>query len=151
MFQFWKNTTRPVHDFAPQTVNSTLGEGSTASGRLRVSGNCLLMGSFEGTLEVSGELWVSSTARVVCQSIKAKLLVVAGSIKGDVVADRVEIRSTGRIFGNLLTNSFQTDEGGFVRGQVQLSETQTILQIETPSAPTPETDSPATPDSLWGN
>jgi cytoskeletal protein CcmA (bactofilin family) len=34
----------------------------------------------------------------------------------------VEIRSTGRIFGDLITTAFATEEGAFLRGQVRMED-----------------------------
>jgi cytoskeletal protein CcmA (bactofilin family) len=43
-------------------------------------------------------------------------------VKGDVTADKVEIRSTGRVWGNVITAAFATEEGAFLRGQITMEE-----------------------------
>jgi len=47
---------------------------------------------------------------------------VAGSVQGNITANKVEIRSTGRVFGDLVTTSFATEEGAFLRGQVRMED-----------------------------
>jgi cytoskeletal protein CcmA (bactofilin family) len=47
---------------------------------------------------------------------------VAGSFRGNVIAEKLEIRSTGRVWGDVVTTSFSTEEGAFLRGQVRMEE-----------------------------
>ncbi len=101
---------------------TVVANGTSFSGVMRVDGNARIEGSFEGSLEVSETLRIAKTARVVCEYIKADTVIVAGAVKSDIVASRVEIRKTGQIFGNLETDSLGTEEGGYVRGTVELRE-----------------------------
>jgi cytoskeletal protein CcmA (bactofilin family) len=43
-------------------------------------------------------------------------------VKGDITAERLEIRSTGKVWGNVVTVSFSTEEGAFLRGQITMEE-----------------------------
>jgi len=74
-------------------------------------------------------LVVSETGRVTCKEIHAETVVVAGSVKGNITAEKVEIRSTGRIWGDVVTVSFATEEGSFLRGQIRVEEK---LGVSTP-------------------
>ncbi len=95
---------------------------TSISGVMRVVGDARIEGSFEGSIEVSGTLRITKSARVVCEYIKAETVIVSGAVKSDIIASRVEIRKTGQIFGNLETDSLGTEEGGYVRGTVELRE-----------------------------
>ncbi|RME07186.1 MAG: polymer-forming cytoskeletal protein, partial [Anaerolineae bacterium] len=37
-------------------------------------------------------------------------------------AEKVDIRSTGRVWGDVVTTAFSTEEGAFLRGQIRMEE-----------------------------
>ena len=39
-----------------------------------------------------------------------------------MIAEKLEIRSTGRVWGDVVTTAFSTEEGAFLRGQVRMEE-----------------------------
>jgi len=43
-------------------------------------------------------------------------------VRGNILAQKVEIRATGRIWGDVVTVSFATEEGAFLRGQVTMED-----------------------------
>ena len=79
-------------------------------------------GTFEGDIALRGLLVVGESGRVTCQSLRANTVIVAGAVKGDILTERLEIRSTGRVWGNVTTASFATEEGAFLRGQITMEE-----------------------------
>jgi cytoskeletal protein CcmA (bactofilin family) len=78
-----------------------------------------------------GLLVVGETGRVTCQTLRANTVIVAGAVKGDITAERLEIRSTGKVWGNVVTVSFSTEEGAFLRGQITMEEK---VEIQIPPA-----------------
>ena len=57
-------------------------------------------------------------------------------MRGKIIAEKLEIRSTGRVWGDVSTIAFATEEGSFLRGQVTMEE-QLDLAIEEPEAVEP--------------
>lgn len=110
----------------PNVIVTVIGAGSSMNGVMTVQGGARLDGSFEGSLVVNGTLVIGPTARIICEEIRAQNALVYGTVKGNLIAERVEIKSTGKIFGNLLTDSLATEEGGYVRGEVTLSTPASI-------------------------
>jgi len=102
-------------------IQTVLGRGSTFSGTIVAEGGARIDGSFEGNLTVKGPLVVGEGARIKAD-ITAEAVSVAGSVKGNITAKRVDILGTGRIYGDLITGSFTTEEGGFLRGQVRMTD-----------------------------
>jgi cytoskeletal protein CcmA (bactofilin family) len=49
-------------------------------------------------------------------------LIVAGSVKGNITAQRLEIAKSGRVWGDVVTSSFTTEEGAFLRGKITMEE-----------------------------
>jgi cytoskeletal protein CcmA (bactofilin family) len=65
---------------------------------------------------------IGPTGRVTCDELRATTVIVAGAMRGDIVAEKVEIRASGRVWGDVLTTAIATDEGAFLRGQIQMEE-----------------------------
>lgn len=99
-----------------------LGSGIAWKGVLSGSGGVRIEGSFEGEIALQGLLVVGETGRVTCEHLRAKTVIVAGVLRGDITTEKLEIRSTGRVWGNVVTAAFATEEGAFLRGQVRMEE-----------------------------
>jgi cytoskeletal protein CcmA (bactofilin family) len=107
---------------ATERITSVLSSGVSWRGQLGGTGGVRIEGTFEGDIALRGLLVVGETGRVTCQSLRANTVIVAGAVKGDILAERLEIRSTGRVWGNVTTASFATEEGAFLRGQITMEE-----------------------------
>jgi cytoskeletal protein CcmA (bactofilin family) len=103
-------------------ITSVLSTGINWKGNLGGSGGVRIEGTFEGDIAIRGLLVVGETGRVTCQTLRANTVIVAGAVKGDITAERLEIRSTGKVWGNVVTVSFSTEEGAFLRGQITMEE-----------------------------
>lgn len=126
--------TPPVSSTSSSTerVTSVLGSGINWIGNLRGSGGVRIEGAFEGEITLRGLVVVAETGRVTCPEIKANTVVVAGAVRGNIIAERIEIRSTGRVWGDVITVSFSTEQGAFLRGQVRMEES---IQLDLGLAP----------------
>lgn len=103
-------------------ITSVLSSGITWTGNLGGSGGVRIEGTFEGEIAIRGLLVVGETGRVTCQNLRANTVIVAGAVKGDITAERLEIRSTGKVWGNVVTVTFSTEEGAFLRGQITMED-----------------------------
>lgn len=103
-------------------ITSVLSDGINWKGNLGGSGGVRIEGTFEGDIAMRGLLVVGETGRVTCQSLRANTVIIAGAVKGDITAERLEIRSTGKVWGNVITVSFSTEEGAFLRGQITMED-----------------------------
>jgi cytoskeletal protein CcmA (bactofilin family) len=100
-------------------------------------------GTFEGEIALRGLLVVGETGRVTCEHLRAHTVIVAGMVRGDITAEKVEIRRTGRVWGNVVSAAFATEEGAFLRGQITMEDHVDIgLGAEASLEPSPE-DMPA--------
>ncbi len=105
----------------------------TWKGQIGGSGGVRIEGLFEGDIALRGLLVVGETGRVTCQNLRAHVVIVAGIVRGDITAEKLEIRSTGRVWGNVVTAAFATDEGAFLRGQIRMED-----QVDLGIGPLPE-------------
>ena len=118
------NDTQPLSKSSGTTerVTSVLGSGIAVNGNLSGAGGLRIEGAFEGDIALRGLLVIGETGRVTCQQIRANVIIVAGAVRGDITAEKLAIRSTGRVWGNVVTAAFSTEEGAFLRGQIQMED-----------------------------
>lgn len=127
----------PVPAVAPPTerVTSVLGPGIFWKGNLRGSGGVRIEGAFEGDITLRGLIVVGETGRVTCENLRANSVIVAGTVNGSITAEKLDIRSTGRIWGDVTVVALSTEEGAFLRGQVRMEESVELM-IEPSTEPT---------------
>jgi cytoskeletal protein CcmA (bactofilin family) len=139
MFRKRSDTTPLTAQTAPaERVTSVLGTGIIWKGKLSGSGGLRIEGAFEGDINLRGLLVVGETGRVTCETLQANTVIVAGAVRGNITAEKVEIRATGRVWGDVVTAAFSTEEGAFLRGQITMEE-----KVELGQLPVVETIPPA--------
>lgn len=116
-------------------VTSIIGEGTSWKGEITGKGGIRIEGLFEGKIDLEGLIIIGRTGRVESELIKADTVIVGGSVRSDIQAEKVEIRSTGKVWGNVKTARFTTEEGAYLRGKIQMEEAATE---EIPSEPETE-------------
>ena len=114
--------TQPAPSRSADRINSVLGNGVVWKGQLAGTGGVRIEGVYEGEIALRGVLVVGETGRVDCEHLRAHMVVVAGTVRGDITAEKVEIRSTGKVWGNVTTVAFATEEGAFLRGQITMED-----------------------------
>lgn len=117
-----------------ERVTSVLGPGVIWKGNLRGSGGVRIEGAFEGDITLRGMLVVGETGRVVCEHLKANTVIVAGTVNGNITAEKLEIRGTGRVWGDVVVTALSTEEGAFLRGQVRMEDKVEIAVEAEPAA-----------------
>lgn len=113
---------RGQREEAPSRVDSVLGAGLTWKGELSGRGGIRIDGAFDGDIELHGLVVIGEGGRLTCDQIRAVTVIVSGAVRGDITAERVEILPTGRVWGDVVTTSFSTEEGAFMRGQITMEE-----------------------------
>lgn len=105
-----------------ERVTSVLGPGINWKGNLRGSGGVRIEGAFEGDITLRGLIVIGETGRLVCEELRANTVIVAGTVSGNITAEKLEIRGTGRVWGDVVVTALSTEEGAFLRGQVRMEE-----------------------------
>jgi len=118
-------------------VTSILGEGTSWKGEISGSGGIRIEGLYEGVINLDGMIIVDQKGRVESDLIKAETVIVAGAVRSNIQAKRVEIRSTGRVWGDVTTVKFSTEEGAYLRGKIQMEEEE-LSDESSPDPSTPE-------------
>jgi len=95
-----------------------IGLNSLFRGDLSIRGEVRIEGVMHGFLNAdSVDL---SQAGTVKGDITAKKIIVAGKVEGNLKAKEIiEIKSTGKVLGEIFTNKISILEGGVVNGKVE--------------------------------
>ena len=100
-------------------------------GDLSFKGSFRIDGSFKGTIDSESTLIVGENGKIEAE-IKVGYIVVNGEIKGNIQAkEKVEINSTGRVIGSVITPKLVVEEGAYLETSCQTSD-------ELPPPPEPE-------------
>ncbi len=85
--------------------------------------NLRINGRFDGTLDAAGSLIISEGAEVKA-TIRGELIVVGGSLTGDIIASRrLELGPSARVSGKITTPSLIVREGATLDGQIEMRAT----------------------------
>jgi cytoskeletal protein CcmA (bactofilin family) len=101
------------------TGELVLGPTADVRGTLHADGDIRIEGTYVGDVKTDNSVVVGQQAKVLAD-VSARDVSVAGAVKGDVVANNVEVDRTGRIWGDLTVHSFTLQDGGFVSGRVKM-------------------------------
>jgi cytoskeletal protein CcmA (bactofilin family) len=104
------------------TSPAVLGRSVTVTGEIRSHEPLTIEGEVQGTIDVAGHLLTIAANGNVRASIKAKEIDVHGSLQGNVEgADKIYIRSGAQFIGDIHARGIVIEDGGFIRGKVDLS------------------------------
>jgi cytoskeletal protein CcmA (bactofilin family) len=105
---------------ASDRIENVIGPTATFVGELKCDGGVRIDGVFQGTLETMGNVIVGETAKVVADLV-GRNISISGAVKGNITASgRLEILSTGLVWGDIQVASFLIDEGGVFSGKSQM-------------------------------
>ena len=103
-------------------ANAMLGNKVVVEGHIRSQEDLIIEGEVEGTIDVAGHLLTIAVNGNVRANVKATEINVLGSLQGTVDgADKIYIRSGGRFVGDIHARGIVIEDGGFIRGKVDLS------------------------------
>jgi cytoskeletal protein CcmA (bactofilin family) len=111
-------------------VSTVLGPGIHWIGDLHGTGGVRIEGTMQGDIVIKGLVVIGETGKVICPELKAETVVVAGTMQGNITCQKLEIRSTGRVWGDVVAMSFSSEDGAFLRGQMRMEERIEIQLVE---------------------
>lgn len=106
-----------------EKIETVIGPNTNFNGQLKCDGSVRIDGICEGgVIETVGNIVVGPNAMVAADLI-ARHVSVSGAVTGKITASgRLEILSTGRVWGNVEVGSFLLDEEGYFRGEMVMKE-----------------------------
>jgi cytoskeletal protein CcmA (bactofilin family) len=122
------------HTLERQTV---LGQTVVLKGELSANEDLLIEGQFEGIVSLEDHCLTVGADGQVKAEIRARQAVILGAVAGNVVArDKVEIRRSGHMVGDIKAGAVAIEEGAFFRGSIDIlrEEAQEDSQSTSPQS-----------------
>jgi cytoskeletal protein CcmA (bactofilin family) len=112
------SSARPLETRSDQ--RAYLDSGSKISGKLSFDGPIRIDGNVDGEINAKDNLTIGESAVVTAQ-IKAASIIVAGKVSGDIIAaQRIEIRPSAKVLGNLTSPVLVVHEGALFEGHCSM-------------------------------
>ncbi|MBM4339534.1 MAG: polymer-forming cytoskeletal protein [Deltaproteobacteria bacterium] len=111
-------------------LQSLLGMNSNFKGELNVKGTLRVDGTVDGKLDA--DCLILSETSAVKGSATAKKIIIGGKINGNVFAhELVEVKSKGKVWGDIVTPKITIIEGGEVNGKIEMKkEENKVIEFE---------------------
>ena len=103
----------------PVGFDTVIGVNCELEGKFTSSGNVRMDGKFNGTLVITGNILVGESADIHAD-IHAQNISIAGTVRGNVIGNKVQLLRTGRIWGDISASALTTEEGAFIDGKITM-------------------------------
>ena len=107
-----------------ESISAIIEEGCSLDGNLSFDGMARIAGNVKGSV-FSNDTIIISEGAVVNASIYADIILISGTVKGDIKAtSRVEIIKPARFEGTITTPSLIVEEGVIFHGTTKMGDGQ---------------------------
>jgi cytoskeletal protein CcmA (bactofilin family) len=104
-----------------QGEGAHIGKSVLIKGELSGSENLFVDGEVEGRIELPGSNLVIGPNGRIKANIQAREVVVNGKVDGNITAsERVELRKTASLSGDIVTARIIVEEGAFFKGSIDI-------------------------------
>ena len=137
----------PVRNYeaSPAGGSATIGKAVMVKGQIFSREDLVIDGEVEGTVEAQEHRVTVGPNGKVHAGVKAREIVVVGSIHGNVeAADKIDIRKDAKLIGDIKTARIVIEDGAYFKGSIDITKTEPKPQQQ-PSKPPQQTVSAAAP------
>jgi len=107
-----------------EDTKAFLGKGAEFIGKLIFKGNVRIDGDFQGEIFGQGSVDIGEGA-LVKANIAVHSVYIGGEVQGSIeVKEKINIHSTGKLFGDVHTPVFIMEEGALFDGRSHMSESK---------------------------
>jgi cytoskeletal protein CcmA (bactofilin family) len=100
-----------------------LGRSVVIKGELSASEDLTLYGHMDGSVKLPDHTLTIGPDADIRAEVAAKAVVIMGALTGNVTAsERVEIRATGSVTGDIASPRFAMVDGGRLQGKVEMPQ-----------------------------
>jgi cytoskeletal protein CcmA (bactofilin family) len=99
-----------------------IGKSVVVHGQIIGQEDLVIDGEVKGTVELTGhKLTIGVTGKVQADSIKAREVIVQGSVKGSIHAvDKVILRKDAQLVGDVQTAGIMIEDGAYFKGGIDI-------------------------------
>jgi cytoskeletal protein CcmA (bactofilin family) len=110
-------------------LTSFIDEGSEIEGKCKFTGTVMLNGKFKGEISTDDTLIVGEKGEINAD-IRAGQVLVSGEVVGNVQAtERVELKRTARMFGDVEAPIIVVEEGVLFEGHCRMTKVNQIAEV----------------------
>jgi len=111
----------PLHANPEPAYGTVIGPSVTLHGELAGDEDLVIEGQFDGTLRLGENCVTVGTQGQVKAEIQASRVIVQGAVTGNITArERIEIRKTGRVLGDLMAAGIAIEDGAYFKGSIEI-------------------------------
>src|SRR5580692_6542347 len=125
----------PVSRFEPANNGNSIGKSVKVVGQIYSKEDLYVDGTVEGTLESSEHKLTIGPHGTIQASIKAREVLVLGTITGNVEAfERLEIRKDAKLLGDIRTARIVIEDGAYFKGSIDIIKPEPVKATAKPAA-----------------
>lgn len=103
----------------PDILETVLGEGVEFEGNVSCGGSMKVEGTLKGDAKIDGTLVVGPNGSVI-GDVSAGGVIAFGEVNGKIDAGSLEIKSTGKITGEIAVETLITEAGGIMKAKCEM-------------------------------
>jgi cytoskeletal protein CcmA (bactofilin family) len=120
----WKRNGKAAAAVKGNDLSAFIDEASEIEGKYTFSGTVMINGKFKGEIASNDTLIVGEKG-VIHATIRAGIVLISGEVVGHVLAsERVELRGTARVIGDVEAPVIVVEEGVLFEGQCRMTNTR---------------------------
>lgn len=114
-------------DMDSPRVAASIGKSVIVKGNVYSREDLFVDGELDGTVELQEHrLTIGANGKVTSNGVKAREIVVLGTIHGNVEAtDKIEIRKDAKLVGDIKTARIVIEDGAYFKGSIDIVKTET--------------------------
>jgi cytoskeletal protein CcmA (bactofilin family) len=129
----------PMRNYEPAASNNgsaTIGKAVMVKGQIVSREDLVIDGEVEGTVEAHDHRVTVGPNGKVQAGVKAREIVVLGSIQGNVEAtDKIDIRKDAKLVGDIKTARIVIEDGAYFKGSIDIAKGETKPPQPSPQQP----------------
>jgi cytoskeletal protein CcmA (bactofilin family) len=129
-------------DFQSNSGSATIGKSVTIKGQIYSREDLMVDGEIEGAIELNDHRLTVGPNGKVRAGVKAREIVVLGSIEGNVEAlDKIDIRKDAKLIGDIKTARIVIEDGAYFKGSIDIVRAEAKQgqpKAQAASAPQPQ-------------
>ncbi|MGH7324347.1 MAG: bactofilin family protein [Candidatus Rokuibacteriota bacterium] len=127
----WRKATPQA---TPGDLSAFIDEGSEIEGKYTFNGTVMLNGKFSGEIQTNDTLIIGEKG-IVNANVRAGIIIVGGEFVGNVVAtERIELRGTARVFGDVEAPVVVVEEGVLFDGRCRTNRSKPVEALPAPGS-----------------
>ncbi len=122
----WKRNGKAATVVKSNDLSAFIDEASEIEGKYTFSGTVMINGKFKGEI-VSNDTLIVGEKGVIHATIRAGIVLISGEVVGNVLgAERVELRGTARVFGDVEAPVIVVEEGVLFEGHCRMTKSRPV-------------------------